>query len=365
MTKKIIISLIILVVFIIGCEKKDNIDEFKKEQNNNLSSLVKKIEKNGYKIFYEFEFGNNTYDLNKNTYDYRFQQTKEKREIIYDFSGIIISIKKVDTNDIANSYEFQYFENNEGTKIPEYLFTYENSYSNGKFYGYYYRWSPIRKIEYVQNNKKECVYYIAGNTSNDEMCQGDVLVYSQNFQKKYEEALKDLDLSQSQIENLFKYIKEEKAEKHKIELKNNIEKSTYEDFIKAIKNKKFTLLKGTNEVYLTEDVSSGLEFYGLFKIIYKNNKVERITQKINSFDSEITYDANTENIIIKYDTCIYNFTTKEMLKSDCKESTLDFSSHYYLHYLGFLNELEITNEEFIEFLETYYIAGASSTAINS
>lgn len=229
---------------------------------------------------------------------------------------------------------------------------------------YEYHWSLDSSVSYIYSNY--CYYYIndADNSLNN--CTEENAELAKKFYSNdYLSILNKLNITEEDLVNLFDDITSNYVEPHKKELIENDKGVTYKEFLTNIENSKYDIKKVSSGIVITETESTFFtdDIPPLFNmyISFTGNNVELFFLELWE-EKNLIYD-NTKNqyfVMPKDSNCLYDVYHK-FYSSECSENdkttlisyTEQSDIEYY--YSWFLSNFRTSFEEFIVFVEQYYI----------
>ena len=254
------IMIIILIIFVLCMVLT--------RYSSNTSDIYSVLEKNNYKIFYQFSYRGNYYDLERNTYNSLYEESDFIREIVDENTVASIVIVNMDTIDTI--YKKEYFAYVPASSLEtKYIY---DAYVDDT--GYMYRWSTNPNKSYISGNK--CTYYI-NNPNDSDGCTDEKIKQAKEFyNNNYLFTLNKLNITEEVLIKLVDDITSNYIEPHKKELIKNDKGITYKEFLTNIENSSFyTISKTTDAVVIAEKKlsSDDTAMYNMY-VTFEENKVD-------------------------------------------------------------------------------------------
>lgn len=343
----ILLGIIAVLLIFILC------NSLSKDSEKVADNIYSILEKNNYKIFYSFNFSNNYYDLDKNIYDSSYKESEFVREVLDEETKAIISIVNMDTvnNGYGKQEHFMYIP-----RRGKYVYS---SYVDNTEYEYY--WSADSSVSYIYSNY--CYYYIndADNSLNN-CTEENAELAKEFYSNDYLSILNKLNITEEDLVNLFDDITSNYVEPHKKYLIENDKGITYKEFLTNIKNSEYDIKKLSSGIAMTESrIFSGIPSQFNMYISFTGNNVESFFLELWE-ENYLIYDNTKEQYFVmpKDSNCLYDVYHK-FYSSECSENdkttlisyTEQSDIEYY--YSWFLSNFRTSFEEFIVFVEQYYI----------
>ena len=369
--KKIIISvcIVVIVIFIAIIIINNN----KKITIKNGSEVQDILSYNDYKTY--FSYGSNHYDKKLNCYEYDYSEKIDCDRKIKFWNFISINIKGKDSNIEFDAYATLDKDN----KIDVITINIEKPFSKKSYYQYTI--SNDGKEEYFSSSDddwNEC--YIVKKTEELredklEKCSKFIQKDIDEFKKEFTEELNKLDLT---IDDLFSYF-EWYANKYAIpqykKSRNDLNnKLSYQEMLDNVQKKYEISIGDDNEIHVSSH-SVDYYIYNLFSFSIENNKVTSMFYQNSSYKKYALY-YNVKNE--KFYGGDYGVEGSKECLAEMNDDEKEFANNYQtldnyyctkndenqINYIKLSydyelnNNLQLTEKEFVSFIEQYYMKNA-------